>query len=62
MCLGLENPFIGLKMGCMQFLFSKLDACWLMKHLEGFRLLDKEKISGQKLYNTANQNISVINS
>ena len=31
MFLGSENSFIGLKMGCMEFLFSKLDSCWLKK-------------------------------
>ena len=31
MFLGSENSFIGLKMGCMEFLLSKLDSCWLKK-------------------------------
>ena len=49
--LGLNFLYISKVIAFLDFILSR-----------GFNLLDKEKISVQKLFNTANQNNSFINS
>ena len=44
------------------YILSLAKALDKLKSKKGLNLLDKEKMSIQKLYNTANQNNSVVNS